>query len=353
MQDEVAMPITTAVRTAARNIANCIADPGFFRLALASVVVVHHFSRFALGHLGVFLFFVLSGYWIHRLWIEKYSKLERPYPTYLLSRLWRLLPVFVLINAVALLVGLKMGDKAWHFWPSNLLIFGYSSLGGETPLTPAWSLDIEFQFYLLAPLLAALLLRPRTTLLVWLVAMGGLVSLAMLPPGTNGCIVFQYLVFFLFGMVASWWKIRVGAQVAIVCLGIACAVIVVFLVVPELRDMLLGGAARRPNFAYNHILNIALAFVLAPVALYTVTQPLSRTGRMAGDLSYIVYLLHWPALVVVSSFAVSLSLMPRLALTLSVLIGVYGLALVIWRYFDRPLNDRREQFLSRCRRSPA
>ena len=47
--------------------------PGAFRFFLASLVVVQHVSRLSLGHPAVLLFFMLSGYWVSRMYAERYS----------------------------------------------------------------------------------------------------------------------------------------------------------------------------------------------------------------------------------------------------------------------------------------
>ncbi len=38
--------------------------PGYFRLFLAALVFLHHSSRLHLGTFAVYIFFILSGYWI-------------------------------------------------------------------------------------------------------------------------------------------------------------------------------------------------------------------------------------------------------------------------------------------------
>ena len=47
-----------------------ICSPGTFRLLLALLVVLDHFTGIMVGRAAVYLFFVLSGFWIHRMWTE-------------------------------------------------------------------------------------------------------------------------------------------------------------------------------------------------------------------------------------------------------------------------------------------
>lgn len=51
---------------------------GFFRLILASIVVLDHISPLQFGLVAVYEFFILSGYWIPQMWAGKYSKTRSP-----------------------------------------------------------------------------------------------------------------------------------------------------------------------------------------------------------------------------------------------------------------------------------
>lgn len=144
-----------------------ILGPGMFRLGLALLVLVHHSTRLGLGAAAVYVFFCLSGYWMHAVWEGRYSKLPHGYLTFVFARYIRLLPLFWLCGLLAFGVELflgKVNPAGWlsqtHSWIEwlhlvgpNVLILGYN-WQEHMALVPAWSLDIEMQFYLLLPLLA-------------------------------------------------------------------------------------------------------------------------------------------------------------------------------------------------------
>ncbi|NTZ42918.1 hypothetical protein G7A66_07425 [Altererythrobacter sp. SALINAS58] len=117
------------------------------------LVFVHHFSSFAVGGSAVYVFFMLSGFWIQRMWCARYAKARSPYFTYAISRLWRLAPVMIVVSVltVPLLMFLEVrevgiaGTQTAHFIFSTIFFLAYAWLD-YLPIAPAWSLDVEMQF---------------------------------------------------------------------------------------------------------------------------------------------------------------------------------------------------------------
>lgn len=113
------------------------------------------------GRYGVQLFFVISGFILAlpfaRHYIEGAPRVELR--RYFLRRLTRLEPPYVLVmlGCFALLVLLKGG--AAELWPHLAASLTYTHgvvYGRPNPINlVAWSLEVEVQFYLLMPLLAA------------------------------------------------------------------------------------------------------------------------------------------------------------------------------------------------------
>jgi peptidoglycan/LPS O-acetylase OafA/YrhL len=118
-----------------------------------------------LGHSGVDLFFVLSGYLIYGSVISK----DRPFARYLRRRVRRIYPAFLCVFALYLLLSLvfKSENKIPPGWAqaSSYLLMNVLLLPGIFSIVPligvAWSLSYEFCFYLIAPLLVGLLRMRR------------------------------------------------------------------------------------------------------------------------------------------------------------------------------------------------
>ena len=119
------------------------------------------------GGLGVYLFFVLSGYLISRPFVQSFVDAQpapgfRPYAR---NRLLRIVPAFWVVAALVLL-RVELDDRYADgtSLPEALAIFGFgqvfdpdtaSVIGWE--LGPAWSLHSELVFYLFVPLVAFVL----------------------------------------------------------------------------------------------------------------------------------------------------------------------------------------------------
>jgi peptidoglycan/LPS O-acetylase OafA/YrhL len=326
-----------------------ITGPGFFRLFLALAVFVHHTTRFAVGSSAVYIFFSLSGYWIYKMYIDRYSKTMQPLITYTISRIWRLLPTFWLVTCLTFLYLIFVGSLAsyWdesgkaHFIISNLFIFGYNTLQ-RPPIVPGWSLDIEMQFYVLAPFLA-MLFAWRKISPAWLLLGFAAISLASYLLH-NPVSLMDYLVYFAVGMTAACADWRPSGKLVLGFLGAAALGIFVCIASPW-RGVLLLGAHPGPHAIYNPHLNVVLALLMVPYAIYTTRQPGSSRDGMFADLSYIVYLLHWAGAMWINSHTGSAA--HRLSYMAVGWVVVIGLSLLIWKFYDRPINRMRSRWVSK------
>lgn len=111
----------------------------------------------SIGHTGVDLFFVLSGYLIYGAVINK----QLNYLKFMKRRVARIYPTFLAVLAVYLILSFLLPsesklpgdplDAAIYILQNILLLPGIFSI--EPIITVAWSLSYEFFFYLFLPLL--------------------------------------------------------------------------------------------------------------------------------------------------------------------------------------------------------
>jgi peptidoglycan/LPS O-acetylase OafA/YrhL len=158
------------------------------------------------GHYGVPLFFALSGYILGRPFLG-----DRPVSIrrYFIRRLTRLEPPYV-INLLLVYAAkvLLLGLAAAALFPSLLasLVYSHGAISGSHSLVNgvAWSLEVEWQFYLSAPLIFLALKHapsPWRHGLLWLcIIIGGWAYARHYPVRSFAALsLFRYFGFFMAG----------------------------------------------------------------------------------------------------------------------------------------------------------
>ena len=137
------------------------------RAIAAMLIFCFHFRKFWLAHLpkiftlilkechiGVSIFFVLSGFLIAYTYQDRPLESGRDYLKYLAIRLARIFPVYLLI------LTLKYLDQGFpspkETFLNYTLLKGFSDKYNLSGIPQSWSLTVELTFYLLAPLIFSL-----------------------------------------------------------------------------------------------------------------------------------------------------------------------------------------------------
>ena len=132
------------------------------------------------GYLAVSFFFILSGFVLTWNYADRWS--AESYPRFLVARLARIYPVYLL----ALFIQIPFYAPRLHPWPVIAvlcMIQSWTTLPSQLPSAwnfPAWTLSIEWFFYLCFPLLLFVVtkIKRRTTFIILI----ALVSLAVAGP---------------------------------------------------------------------------------------------------------------------------------------------------------------------------
>lgn len=342
-----------------------VMPPGAFRLALAMAVFVNHTIPLEIGTGAVYLFFMLSGYWVFRMWQREYRHTRAPVFTFLVSRAWRLLPMYYVGLAVLIAVmsiGAAPGfpwqrGLSWtsmHFYASHAVLLFYARLPVQIrPYLPVWSLDIELQFYIVAPLLIALLQGARVRLaglLIAAVAVAGFADFLMFYGSirAQSGLLPMYLVFFLIGLQTARTDWRPAPRLAAAGAILAGALLAGCLAVPGSRPLLVMGSFSGWLSDYNPDANVVLALLLAPYAMSTLRQggllP-QAFDRHLGNITYDVYLLHWSAATALMRFAGDISTYRRLPLIVTAWVVVPLISAAVYFAIDRPIDRLRSRFV--------
>ncbi|MGN6291496.1 MAG: acyltransferase family protein [Chitinophagaceae bacterium] len=332
--------------------------PGLFRFLLAFVVVIYHSVDFlTIGHYAVYVFFMLSGYWIFRMYNEKYSTYKNSYYVYICSRLARLMPLYWLILLVSLiaytiptisqrLAGLE--GQGWTIAAFNFLALGLANSPHQF-IGTAWSLDIEIQFYIIAPLL---LLLCRKGFGWPLLVAGSLLSLLLVFNHYISENLVIYLPYFVIGGLIYCFNIQAGRNTAIICMLLLLAILCTNYVIPGLRtDYLLNRKAEVFGFNYREGLNVILAILTVPFLTVNVRQvpkkEMAASEQVWSSMSYVVYLLHWPLLLVYSVCVAGVSGKTKVIYLSIFYILCIGLSYLIAKYIDAHFEKRRRTWIGK------
>ena len=247
-----------------------------------------------LGHAGVDLFFVLSGFLIYRMLLGR----PRPFGGFLARRVQRLYPAFLVVLALQLGIALASasggGLPAGGWERARLLLANLLLLPGIFPIEPivivAWSLSYEMAFYLiLPPLVATLRLRgwpPGARV----AAMLGAVGLMLATDWEHGRMgMFACGMLLVEAMPALRTIARRGAWLDAAALAAAAGC----------GTLLLAGPGGQVSF-----LALFLAGFLLPAAAFAGNGLVARglawqPLRWLGNMSYSYYLAHGLVLEVV------------------------------------------------------
>jgi peptidoglycan/LPS O-acetylase OafA/YrhL len=298
------------------------------------------------AYLAVDIFIILSGFVIFHL-----LNSGEDYRTFITRRWFRLFPVFAVCFIVALIlyVGRSAEDETAFGMGSTRkltphLIAHTLMLHGVIPdeilphtaraiLPPAWSISVEWQFYLVAPLLFAFAVRPNWKLALVLAALLGTRILHDAAHAFAGGRALHFemaaflplrLEFFAVGAgsYAVWkWLSERNRPLRVPRLCYALLLPVLILVAkksPAIAFWLAGLAAL-----------VSVHFGGAPRMVQHLSRFLnSSVLQFLGKISYPLYLLHLPALVFVRRM-MELSLLEWRAPVFQVVFVIAGLAATI------------------------
>jgi len=302
------------------------------------------------GHLGVVLFFLISGY------IISHTSLRESHGEFAIKRVMRILPpliVATLVTWVLLQLSTAMGDRlfgindgpVWHWLTAPFLIDGF--LPGGRALDVTWTLVVEVVFYATTFVLLGLSRsRPVLALYAMLGIWAALTAITVGVPAlreTANAPVVVYVGFLIAGR-AIYLLHRTGARrVPVVVAGvlaIAGYCIFVEMLSPGFLVAPGGWSGVEPfvSYIYAFVIFIGL-MLLAPRRLW---QPF----RFLGDISYSLYLLHLP----VGMLALNLLDRTSMPHAIATLVAIAAALAVSWLAFiavERPSQRAARHLLGR------
>jgi peptidoglycan/LPS O-acetylase OafA/YrhL len=242
------------------------------------------------GALGVQIFFVISGFVIpFALWRSEYK--PRDYPRFLLKRILRLDPPYLIAIAAGLLLTCLSAAIRGFGWRTPystvqiLLHLGYlNTLAGFDWVNPVfWTLAIEFQYYLLIGCVYHLVSSRK----VWRRIATGIAFAALAFTFPQEQFIFHWLFLFVFGLLIFNYKVGLLDRRALV---------------PGLILASIGA-----GLTVNPIVAVVGLTTALLIGFATVK---ARILTFLGQISYSLYLVHFPVGVRLINFSTYYPLSP-------------------------------------------
>lgn len=311
---------------------------GLRAVAVVVVILDHAIAWPPGGFVGVDVFFVLSGFLITGLLLREHDRSGRiSIADFYRRRARRILPVSYLVLVITVIAAAMtftaarlastLGDAFWTMlfsvnWHLALVGTDYMQAAGPvSPLQHYWSLAVEEQFYFVWPVvligvlaLSRWIAGRRGNSSARVTRRWGFAVLAVLSSASLAWAMFESVsspTFAYFSTFSRAWELGAGALVALMAAKLARL-----------------SASVRVALAWTGLLGIAVSlFVITPTSTFPAPWALlpviatvlivvsgvgfearfnplltNRVSRYIGDISYSLYLWHWPVIVFTALF---------------------------------------------------
>jgi peptidoglycan/LPS O-acetylase OafA/YrhL len=335
----------------------------FRALAVLSVVVFHLWpNRLPGGFVGVDVFFVISGFLITQHLLRDIARNTFSVVAFWARRIRRLLPASLTVLFVTAVAIILVAPR--YLWPNWISEIGASAayfenwalannavdyLAADNAASPTqhfWSLSVEEQFYFLLPILmwllvvlfkgkkAASLSRAIVILLSFIVAASFVIGVYL---------TFAEPVSSYFFTHVRAWQFAAGALLAAVWAYVPqnrnykLASLISGLGLIAFSALLLDGSMAYPGFwallpTLGAVLALSSNLEGGPISKLLSWRPI----QFIGDVSYSIYLWHWPLIILLPFVVGNLTTVWKL-----IIIAVsFALAALSQKYIEQPFINR-------------
>lgn len=331
----------------------------FRALAVLSVVIFHLWpNRLTGGFVGVDVFFVISGFLITQHLLRDVANGTFSVITFWARRIRRLLPASLTVlffTAIGILLIAprdlwptwisEIGSSAAYFQNWALANNSVDYLAADNAASPTqhfWSLSVEEQFYFALPILIWILVlsvrrRGFSTISKTIIAMLLMIVLASLIAGIY--LTYAEPVSSYFFTQVRAWQFGAGALLAASwsyvpqARGYKYSSFIIGIVFIVASAFMLDGQMAYPGYlALIPTIGAVLA-LSSDIEAGAIAKTLSwKPIQFIGDVSYSIYLWHWPLIILLPIVIGNLSTISKVA----IIVVSFGLAWLSQKYIEQP-----------------
>ena len=332
-------------------------DISFLRAFSVISVLLYHFkfSYFKGGFIGVDIFFVISGYLMTKIILSGFEQHNFNLLNFYKRRVFRIFPallVMILFFSIIVffllptqfLVYLKSAFSSSLFF-SNIYYYlnsGYFDQSSQYNfLLHTWSLAVEWQFYLIYPILLLILSKLYLTnrylfkKFYYLLILFSLISMLYHNSNSNS---FSFYIFY-----TRAWEMMLGGaaflnenklkkiskKYKILITILSFIVIIYFTCINDFNGIWPNIITIIPVLCISVIISIN----------YDFSAYKNKIVNHLGDLSYSIYLYHWPLYVLSLFFALDTRIRYRLLfILLSIILSILSFHFVEKRKYDKKVK---------------
>jgi peptidoglycan/LPS O-acetylase OafA/YrhL len=345
---------------------------GLRAIAVLAVVAFHASPRLVpSGFVGVDIFFVISGFLISSLIVNRLQDGNFSFLEFYGRRVRRLFPALAIVLLATWGIGwfalfpadfVSLGKhmQAAAAFAANILNYfeaGYwDAPATSKPLLHIWSLGVEEQFYLVFP--ALLLLAWRFRAITWFLLLAGIASFAL-----NVALVDAHQSFTFYLPLTRFWEFIAGALFACCNLakGKAAMPALSALSAPQWRDysatggmlLIVAGislASEKSFPGWWALLPVFGSFFLigAGPQAWLNRHVLAKPALvLIGLISYPLYLWHWPFLAIGRTVMATHDNQYERTTTIATVALAFVLAWLTFEFVERPVRARKPVFAAR------
>ena len=317
---------------------------GLRAVAVLLVIAGHAFpGLFPAGFIGVDIFFLISGYVITSMLMRDVEKPLRAYfVDFYARRIRRIIPsavviilatVFTTIHILGFITG---GDTArdgiwalfflanYHF--STQAVDYFASATPLPMLQHYWSLALEEQFYLLWPAFFyfsyRVLKKPLHATVLIIVSS---LSFYVINNGAENPKIY-------FSTLARFWELSLGALIALIARKFANNRLAL---VATLLSLVLGVEGDLIGKNLSQISSVVIAGIIVLFSTSSIPLLSSKVMIYLGNISYLLYLIHWPMLQIPRLYKGSEI---SLAFRVGMIVATIVLAALLHHTVERPIR---------------
>lgn len=344
---------------------NSVPKPDYFpvltgvRVIAAYLVFFHHFNPFSfLGknsilyafctemHVGVTLFFFLSGFLI----AKRYYNKEIKWKIYFLNRFARIYPLYFILTSLTFFIWYlqNKGFDSKQYFLNITFLRGFLEDYKFSGIAQGWSLTVEETFYLLAPMLFALF-RKNSIVFYIMPLFFGVFGFFIYKSNFDFMLDFTFLgrsIEFFSGIILAIYieKVRLSKYAVFTYLGVFSIIFWIY-VLTQMKGVHNFGTDSMEGKVVNTILLPILGFVPFFIGILkenTIFSKILSTKifQLLGKSSYAFYLIHLGLIQVILAKIFPNQIIVFLALNI--------VSILLYLTVEKPLNDfiRKKYFVS-------